>query len=625
MKRKRDIACPPWTSLDNNILAACMHFCNASDLFALGRTCTVFREAACLVLSQAESLHLSVLNGPNKTKHLDECITRLLTTAHGSLQKLETSGLHRIRGYTWLGRTLQQCHNLTALDCSNCLSLDPRVFQNAIASSTCSMVHLNLQGCRRVDSGVVKAVARTWRELETLQLGGCSQTIDDDCLRFVCYLLRHLRVLDLSGLKRISNEGIIITLPSSLECLDLSGCEQVCFTELGHISHQLQTLAEEGDIRALAEHSVQELWTMLEPRMDAMSRHAVEEIRSVPFSNLLATGWNLRVLNLSHCGIAHSTGLPSGILGFLACFSGGLLREVNISGCSNVTNVDIKILAVTCARALTCLEARACSIGDDALKALGEECINLAILDVSACFDITNEGVMCLCSHNGVNRSDNMHVITSPDFRRSRRGCPALRSLKLAHLSNLTDDAILAVGGLRDGSHDGKLRSENGGLKKLLLLDVRSCVNISSRALEMVMAECRSLIEVEARGRNGRSISRDSLPRTPRFLNGRRLAPRQASTTSCHRRCTVSDHLQRLKATQGVRLQPMFHCVDCKLLSSANRGICSACAAACHEGHVTYFGSMTRFYCDCAFGISRGAACKALSPDTLCTSHGSEL
>ena len=610
MKRKRKSASPTWASLENNFLATIFCFCNVSDLFALGRTCAVFREAACLALSQAESLHLSVLNG-SKVKQQDECITRLLLDVHGSLQRLEMSGLHRIRGINWLGPMLQGCRNLTSLDLSNCSSLDPRIFQNAIESSLCLMVHLNLQGCRRVDSGVVHAVALAWTQLETLQLGGCSQTIDDSCIVIVCLRLRRLRVLGLSGLKRIStNEGCLIALPSSLECLDLSGCEHVCFSALEHISRQLCTFAQ-GNVRALANQSIQEMWTLLEPGMDAVSRDLVEGSRSVLFSNLLSTGWNLQILNLSNCGIAHSTGLPSGILGFLACFSGGLLREVDISGCTNISDVDIKVLAVTCAKALTCLEARACSIGDDALKALGAECTNLAFLDVSACFDITNEGVLSLCPHNGVYTDDNQQVITSANWR-NRRGCPALRSLKLANISDLTDEAILAVGGLRHDSVYGKLRSEDGGLKKLLLLDIRSCENVSSWALEMMMAECPSLVELEARGTNCR-VSRDSVPSKLRFMNGRRLATCQASSAmSSHRQCTILDHSQRLKATQGVRLQPMFHCVDCKLLPWANRGICSTCAAACHEGHCIYFGSMTRFYCDCAFGISATVTCKAL-------------
>ena len=218
---------------------------------------------------------------------------------------------------------------------------------------------------------------------------------------------------------------------------------------------------------------------------------------------------------------------------------------------------------------------------------------------------------MSLCPHIGAYRDDNQRVITSAAFR-SRWGCPALRSLKLSNIPYLTDEAILAVGGLRQDGVYGKLRSEDGGLKKLLLLDICNCENVSPWALEMMMAECPSLVEVEARGTKCR-VSRDSIPSTLRFMNGRRLAPCQAfSAMSSHRQCTVVDHSQRLKATQGVRLQPMFHCVDCKLLPSANRGICATCVAACHEGHRIYFGSMTRFYCDCAFGISAGVTCKAL-------------
>ena len=73
-------------------------------------------------------------------------------------------------------------------------------------------------------------------------------------------------------------------------------------------------------------------------------------------------------------------------------------------------------------------------------------------------------------------------------------------------------------------------------------------------------------------------------------------------------------HSQRLKASHGITIQPMFHCIDCKLLPSENRGMCSVCASLCHRDHSTFFGSMVCFYCDCAFGIAGGEDCKALIP-----------
>jgi len=37
--------------------------------------------------------------------------------------------------------------------------------------------------------------------------------------------------------------------------------------------------------------------------------------------------------------------------------------------------------------------------------------------------------------------------------------------------------------------------------------------------------------------------------------------------------------------------------------------MCPVYASVCHEGHRTFFGSMARFYCKCAFGIAGGEGC----------------
>jgi hypothetical protein len=208
------------------------------------------------------------------------------------------------------------------------------------------------------------------------------------------------------------------------------------------------------------------------------------------------------VLDLSFCGLVH------GFLRFLGCFSGGSLRDVNVS-CTDVTDEDIMILAVTC---------------------LAAECDNLAVLNISGCFEITDEGVLGLCPHNGVyvgNEDGNREPLNAKSrLPENRRGSPALRSLVLANLTNLTDDAILAVGGLMHDLEYGTMRSEDGGLKKLLLLDVRGCANVSSWALGTMMAGCPSIIELEARGTYGR-VLRNSLPGgSLRFRNGSRLPPR---------------------------------------------------------------------------------------------------
>ena len=318
----------------------------------------------------------------------------LLEDTGTSLQRLELVGLRSITGDPWMVDILQRCDNLTSLDLSGCANLDPRLFQTAIESCSLNMTHLNLTCCRRMDKEAVIAIAKKWKGLETLQLGGCSQTIDDECLDALADI-RLLRTLDLSGLKRIENcNEQLYLLPASLECLSLSGCERVNFSILiwisNHVHHLFeQRLGHESDLQALAElvrsGNIEEVWSVLYAALSESIREIVDNVLARTFESVFQSGWlNLRVSDLSHCGKALGSGIPIGALGFIACFSGGSLREVNVSGCDNVTNEDIQMLAATCSDSLTCLEARACRIGDSALIALGKECNHLAFLDVSA-------------------------------------------------------------------------------------------------------------------------------------------------------------------------------------------------------------------------------------------------
>ena len=665
---------PPWSSLGRDVLALCMSFCNAADLLAARRSCAAFREAARLAVARAETLNLSFLMLlPKLRKQQEHIVARLLEDAQSSLRRLELAGLSHVKG-AWLEALLQRCSNLTSLDLSGCSGLDPRLVQTAVeAVQLRHMKHLNLQGCRRVDNDAVLAIAKCMVSLQSLQLGGCSQTIDAECFRLVRYELKNLTSLDITGLKRIRGvtHGFFVTaLPDSIEYLSLAGCglrQFYALFDFFHLMHDtfFKLLRQDGGLGALVDlvHSsdTEQLWnSLLHVNTHENSRLVIQRVRDIAqlvevvdpdklaelvavdrsgrlegFWNsvlssdinvilnfpaqwvrgipsrgsLFSTGWNnLRVLDVSHVSV------PAGSLGFIACFSGGVLREVNISGCERICSVDIQVLATACANSLTCLEARGCRFGDLALKALGTNCTKLAELDISACFEMTQEGLISLCPHNGLyvgSEASNGRLFDyASRFLENRRGCPALRSLKLANLSGVTDDVILAIGGLKHDTEFGNMRSEHGGLKKLLLLDVSNCPRASARVIGLLMKECHSLIELDARGIQG-TVKREYVPRNVRFLNGRRLSEVDASCSQ--RCCTVLNHSKRLKASQRVELQPMYHCVDCKLLPSSGRGMCSVCATVCHDGHETYLGSLTRFYCDCAFGISGDAECKALS------------
>jgi hypothetical protein len=273
---------------------------------------------------------------------------------------------------------------------------------------------------------------------------------------------------------------------------------------------------------------------------------------------VLKSGWkNLRSMDLSMCGAAYG-GVPRGVVSFIAFFSGGTLREVRISWNETVTDEDIRVLAATCANSLTSLEACGCNIGDVALRALADECENLAYLDVSECFDISNRGLLSLCPVTGRFIGDNGGSFHLPE----NRGCLRLRSLKLAKLP-LTDASVLAIGGLYFDRESATMYRSEGGLKKLLVLDIHECEDISAWAVERAMESCQSLVELNAQDILG-DVSLASAPATLRFLNGRRLncAGHRRGLTSpgC---CTVMTDSQRLLAKEGIEPLPMFYCIDC--------------------------------------------------------------
>ena len=322
MKRKREnesfssndnMSAPPcWVSLDNDILVTAISYCNAADLWSLRHTCSVFRHVARLAVLRAECLHLSVFHDAIP-KCKDGLVACLLHDTRRSLQRLELSGLRHVRGESWLERVLWQCQNLTTLDFSGCATLDPRLLERAIESSNANVYHLNLTGCRRVNGSVVRTVLKTWNELETLKLGGCSQTIDEACLQGVENLGK-LRTLDLTGLTRITNRhGVLFCLPPSLECLYLGGCERVTFASMYSLLYRVKPLLtsrlHEGTLHELSEFvqrdDMDALWNVFYPVLNEELRDRIHNIRGSDCLGMLKSGWrNLRLLDLGNCGIA---------------------------------------------------------------------------------------------------------------------------------------------------------------------------------------------------------------------------------------------------------------------------------------------------------------------------------
>ena len=645
-----------------------------------------------------------------------------------SLRHLDLSSLRYVTGRKWMTQHLSRlAKNLVTLDFSGCSKLDTTLLRSVLVGPTtvsqavsvangaevapgssrslprssqqqeevrsrsetrmtnpkhlAALRHLNLQGCRTVEATTVRVIASTLYELDSLLIGGCSQTIRDDCILLIMDNLRNLQHLDFSGLRHITDQNgtLFDKLPSKLISLKLSHCEKVRLSGSEHRHWMTYDIAAR---HVMLDRGTSEMaWARqvegrrvlpMQPLPLSTARRSILDGEAHPSSRnqpILQQQQHLRTVP-RHKEITKidfdCIGTPRRCLvnGALAYFavSSNALREVNISGCVRF-DWEIEILAVACAESLTSLEMRACGIGDLAIHALARNCTKLAEIDISGCSDISDDGVMALTrDFTGQTMQPNLVGATSSgaatigiveqhDIVASvaalggveRRGLPkTLRVLRAKELPLLTDQAVRSI----------------SVLQSLQLLDVFNCQRINSQTLANTVIALPKLIEVDARGiaENGKdftSILRNRLDENGlmgqrlRFVNNRLFqwrishkrkasgrqpcceglgeegsslelsaAPRQHESTP-QRCCTIRRHSQRTRPSQGVPLQPMFHCRDCGLLSSMGLGVCSTCASTCHKEHDTFLGSYTRSYCDCAYGTSLNTKCKAVFPPTL--------
>jgi hypothetical protein len=66
-----------------------------------------------------------------------------------------------------------------------------------------------------------------------------------------------------------------------------------------------------------------------------------------------------------------------------------------------------------------------------------------------------------------------VEMAVEEDFLEDRRGCPALRSLNISFLPEVTDYSILAIAGLSFDEDYGILHAKEGGMMQLESLDIR--------------------------------------------------------------------------------------------------------------------------------------------------------
>jgi hypothetical protein len=590
--------------LDNDLMAQILSFCDASNLLLLLEASFKFFSTSIRHnISTRDSLSFSFLlkKFPNTIRNnprQDRAIIRLLqillpqqpqqpqqpTTTTQTIQKnnnnhlkyVEFSNLRNMTGRGWLPRLSNTNDVMTltldTLNLSGCHSLDPDTLCTYLNECRTSLRHLNLQGCMRVGSLVVDAIATKHQQLRSLWLGECSQKVKDYYIHCLLSNLRYLKHLDLQGLKHITDlEGEFMSLlPDSIQSVNFSACKRLRLRLSG------------GLVEALGPIIIQ--------------THMNNTTNTTDWQDAPISRHKLLHIVLDGIGSPRQ-GLSCGILTYFAL--GRCLREIHLAGCEQVQDWEVQALAMTCGKTLTCFQMRACTIGNPSLEALAAHCKVLAECDVSACFQIDDRGILALCCESSSSSSQTTTTLPS-----------SLKALKVASLPNLTNLSVTAM----------------TNLKSLHVLDIHDCPNVTASALCSTILSLPKIIDVNAKGIADECVSfstllrrsQEHVPLGLRFVN-HRLFPSHTHTSNSNNNnssfcCSVRAHSQRLNASAP--LQSMFHCTDCQLLPAFDRGMCGSCAASCHKGHRTFVGSWTRFYCDCPFGgVAAGNnQCRAVFP-----------
>lgn len=594
----------------DHLLARVLSFCDASDFISvLQASRRSFSNALGVYLGNASSLSLSFLlrkypNVLNNNDHQEvplQTLMDLLRSSSGNgskaLKHLELANLRGVTGRGWF-RQLSS-FPLVTLDLSNNVRLDGNLLLQFLNESPPTLRHLHLTGCSQVTPAILQPL-RTERHagLLSLSIGSCSQSIRTEFIFSLLRNLRELQHLNLQGLNRIkdrvsADEGadtLLDLLPDSLKSINLTGLRLVTFV-----------CKDGNDIHEWTVQRINELETAFDQvqngeRQGEQLRQDIDE-----YIWKDAPQFRIRMENLVLDGMVNLSLAPLALL-----LLGRQLREVHLAGCVGISNWGVYALAYNCRQTLTCFQMRGGNIGRGGLVALARYCEVLGEVDVSACMNVDDAAVVefCrLCCRPRTNiTEDDLPSLQRTKRRRLGESSSRLKVLRVAGLTSLTDTSLEAI----------------SSLDSLLILDVHDCPNLTPSSTHKAVRSLQRLVELNARDIANSSPTLAKLLRTDplvpkclKIVNQRVFINIRDDHQRC---CSIRSQSQRLNA--AVPLQSMYHCVDCGLIPSVDRGVCAECVVKCHRGHKTFLGSYTRFYCDCPFGAN---SCQAIFPGTSVT------
>lgn len=247
---------------------------------------------------------------------------------------------------------------------------------------------------------------------------------------------------------------------SSLQCLDVSYCRKLTDKGLSAVAegcHGLRSLHVAG-CRFVSDVLLR-----------ALSKNCCE----------------LEELDLQGCTNITDTGLTDLVIGCQR------IKHLNINKCSNVGDVGVSSVSKACSSSLKTLKLLDCyKLGDKSILSLAEFCKYLEILIIGGCRDISDKSIKLLAaalSHNlTVLQMDWCLNVSDSSLSYIFSQCVNLEVLDIGCCEEVTDAAFELLGSVKGELH-------------LKVLKARNCPKITVAGISMILKSCNSLEYLDVR------------------------------------------------------------------------------------------------------------------------------
>lgn len=284
--------------------------------------------------------------------------------------------------------------NLESLNLSGCYNVIDNGLLQTFTFDMPSLKILDLSLCKQVTDHSLNKIATFLKNLEILELGGCSN-ITNMGLLMIAWGLKKLKKLNLRSCWNISDNGIghLAGLSKEtaygtpqLECLGLQDCQRLSDESLKYISQGLTNLKtiNLSFCISVTDSGLKYLSKM--PKLEELNLRACDNVSDIGMAGLTDDGGcGISLLDVSFCEKIGDQALHH--------ISQGLyhLKSLSLSSCQ-ITDEGLEKL--TRMRDLQVLNVGQCSkITDKGLEMLGNELLNLQSIDLYGCTSITTKGI----------------------------------------------------------------------------------------------------------------------------------------------------------------------------------------------------------------------------------------